>query len=150
MFATSLLSFAFALSPPPDLDIGWLEGHWCGEADGVPSEELWTGGAHGMAVGLHKDLAADGSASFEFMRIEAYGTRATFFGQPNGDAATPFRSEQVEPKAIVFANAANDYPKRVAYRRVDDATLEAWIDDGDGLKKQAWRWTKCAASPTDR
>lgn len=146
MFATSLLSLALALSPPPDMDIGWLEGHWCGAG----SEEVWTGPAHGMAVGLHKDLAADGSAGFEFMRIETYGTRATLFAQPNGDTAVPFRSEHIESGAIVFANAANDYPKRIAYRRVDDATLEAWIDDGDGLKKQAWRWTKCPASPTGR
>jgi len=149
MFATTLSSLALLLSPAPDMDIGWLEGHWCGEQDGIRSEETWTGSAHGMAVGLHKDLAADGSATFEFMRIESYGKRATFFAQPSGEPATPFRSTTIEPRAIVFANAANEYPKRVGYRRVDDGTLEAWIDNGEGLKRQSWTWTSCAASPRD-
>ncbi|HET7844678.1 MAG TPA: DUF6265 family protein [Xanthomonadales bacterium] len=141
-----LVALATALSPAPDLDIGWLEGHWCGGDAAPGTEEIWTGGAHGMAVGLHKDLVAD-RATFEFMRIEVYGARATFFAQPSGEPPVPFRSTQRAPRGIVFANDANEYPKRVGYSSPDADTLEAWIDDGEGLKVQRWTWKRCTASP---
>lgn len=147
MTATLFVALATALSPAPAMDLGWLEGHWCGGQAGTRSEEIWTGSAHGMAVGLHKDLAADGTATFEFMRIEVYGDRATFFAQPSGEPPVPFRSSGREPRGIVFANAANEYPKRVGYASPDADTLEAWIDDGDGLDVQRWTWKRCTASP---
>jgi hypothetical protein len=37
---------------------------------------------------------------------------------------------------VVFENAAHDYPKRVAYQRVDATHLTAWIDGGAGGGKR--------------
>jgi len=147
LLAMPLLTFALVLSPAPPPDVGWLEGHWCGENGSVASEEIWSGNAQGLAVGLHKDLVANGQATFEFMRITVDGSRATFRAQPGGGPETAFASSHAERRAIVFENAAHDYPKRVGYRRTGDDTLEAWIDGGEGTEASRWKWQRCRASP---
>jgi hypothetical protein len=149
MVAPSLLSAALALAPVPAPDFDWLAGRWCGGNNGVRSEEIWTDGAHGTAVGLHRDLGEGGKVAFEFMRIEVRGRDATFFGQPGGRPATAFAAIRVEPRAIVFENAGHDYPKRIGYARTNDDTLEAWIDGGEGSDATRWSWRRCAADASD-
>jgi hypothetical protein len=52
--------------------------------------------------------------------------------QPKGAPPTPFALSEPDSThdTAVFVNMAHDFPKRVAYKKVDPNTLLAWIDAG--------------------
>jgi hypothetical protein len=69
---------------------------------------------------------------FEFLRIETKSGVPTYMAQPQGVPPTPFALSETDSTAgrVTFVNMAHDFPKRVAYKRVDAMTLLAWIDAG--------------------
>jgi hypothetical protein len=52
--------------------------------------------------------------------------------QPQGAPPTPFMLTEADSTSdtTMFVNMAHDFPKRVAYKKVDATTLLAWIDAG--------------------
>jgi hypothetical protein len=69
---------------------------------------------------------------FEFLRIETKAGAPTYMAQPQGAPPTPFTLSEADSGAesATFVNMAHDFPKRVAYQKVDAATLLARIDAG--------------------
>lgn len=57
--------------------------------------------------------------------------RADLHGPAQGRAA-PFTLSEGDSTSdtLMFVNMAHDFPKRVAYKKVDASTLLAWIDAG--------------------
>jgi len=56
----------------------------------------------------------------------------TYMAQPQGAPPTPFALSEADSGAdsATFVNMAHDFPKRVAYKKVDATTLLASIDAG--------------------
>jgi len=126
-------------------ELTWLEGDWLACPKGGGSvEERWAGPSGGLLVGVNLTTDAKGRASFEYMRVERAkdGTTA-FVASPGGGAAVRFPLTRSESATAVFENAANDYPRRITYRR-DGQTLHASIDDGAGGDVMAWRFERKA------
>jgi hypothetical protein len=138
----------------PGLDAGqiaelaWLEGHWAGVEGPMHMEEIWTSAAGGALVGLHKDVVTrDGTArmvSFEFLRIEAGADGIAYVAQPGGRPPTRFALVDQEPRRVVFANPAHDFPQRILYWLDDAGALHARIEGPKGGRTvgQEWTWTK--------
>ncbi len=125
-------------APAPDLT--WMAGAWvqCGSA-GAVTEEHWVGEG-GDLVGVNRSRDRDGAVSWEQLRIGKDGDLPAYFASPQGAAATVFRLASSSQGSVVFENAANDFPKRIAYRREGDVLTAAATDlNGRG---PVWRFRK--------
>ena len=111
-----------------------LEGQWREVKGTLVVDELWTNNKGNVITGMSRTI--DGLRQlFEFMRIENRKEGIVFIAQPGGDEGTEFRLVKHDAKTLVFANAANDWPKRIEYRRTGTDTLEASVGDLDGKSK---------------
>lgn len=108
----------------------WLVGQWCGSSTERRIEEVWLDEAGGALLGLSRTVNNSGTESFEFMRLVSGGKDAGLYVQPNGAAPTLFTLATQGENWATFENKANDFPKRIAYRR-DGAALKASISGPD-------------------
>ena len=128
----------------------WMAGTWTGVADGVAMEELWTPAKGGSMLGLHRDVEAGQTVSFEFLRIEATPDAVTYWASPKGRPATPFRMVESEsersshPHRVVFSNPDHAYPTRIVYWLSPDGLLHARIEgtlNGKAASEE-WSWKR--------
>jgi hypothetical protein len=128
-----------AAQPQPDLD--WLAGYWLSCEGGRDVSETWSVRRGGILLGYSVTTGRQ-AFSWEQMRIEAGlpgPDDMSFFAQPRGaETATPFRLVRSGAREAVFENMANDFPKRIIYRRSGDR-LTGRIEgaDGEGIE---WRF----------
>jgi uncharacterized protein DUF6265 len=122
-------------------DLAWLAGNWTGTQDGLEMEELWIAPKGNTMLGLHRDVKAGRTASFEFLRIEATADAITYWASPRGKAATPFRLIELRDKRVVFENAEHDFPSRIIYWLDAKGSLHAKIEGTLGGKPAAEEWT---------
>lgn len=147
MSMSMLMALFAATGVQASTDLGWLQGDWCGEREGVQNEEHWSSAKAGVMLGWHRDIRDDQLAGFEFMRITFDAEGIRFHAQPGGKPETVFPATKHEPGLIVFEQPGHDFPKRVTYRREADGRLYARIDDGtDAGPSMAWTWSRCASA----
>jgi hypothetical protein len=151
--ATSLCLFATAAgAAPPDIArLGWLEGHWAGEREGVLNEEIWTSPAGGAMLGLHKDTRRGKMVAFEFVRIVPRGDSLCYVAQPNGAPPTAFCLKELSERRVVFENLDHDFPQRVMYWLDDGGRLHARVEgEQDGaIEAMEWTWERMPAGKAD-
>jgi len=141
-WAAALAAGVTAAADPARL--GWLEGRWTGEKDGVSMEEVWTAPTGGALLGLHRDVKAGRMVSFEFFRIQATKDGTVYFASPGAAPATPFKMILQADRKVTFENASHDFPQRILYWLDDKNALHARIEgtqDGKELHEE-WVWTK--------
>ncbi|CAM2066121.1 DUF6265 domain-containing protein [Sulfidibacter corallicola] len=136
--------------PTPSMDrLGWLTGHWRGEAGGIVMEEWWTAPGGQLLLGLHRDSkpAKEGAAPpkgfFEYLRIEGGANGIHYLASPMGREPTPFKLVRLdgEKQVAVFENPGHDYPQRIVYERQGDA-LVARIETIEGTKRRQWQYRR--------
>jgi hypothetical protein len=123
--------------------LAWLAGNWCGDNHGVHNEEIWLAPRGASMIGMHRDIDVGRNAlvGFEFFRIVEDGAELVYWTQPGGKPATAFRANTVADNTVEFINPQHDFPKRIRYRRIDETTLVARIDDGTSMgPSMEWRW----------
>ena len=139
--ALAVLALAgLALSPAragaADLPAGerfaWLAGCWSGEKDATRFREHWMVAAPGLLLAAGATTAPGKPVEFEFLRIEDRPAGPAYVAQPGGAPPTAFTLSAADstPDTAMFVNMQHDFPKRIAYRRVDAESLLAWIDAG--------------------
>jgi hypothetical protein len=121
---------------------GFLAGCWSGSKGTTTFQEQWTRASADLMLGMsYTTKQPDGGrsankpqkpAEFEFLRIEMQSGVPTYMAQPQGVPPTPFALSEADSGAdrATFVNMAHDFPKRVAYKKVDATTLLASIDAG--------------------
>ncbi len=141
IFACAALALATAAAAPPAPDLGWMSGAWVTESKGEWVEELWTSPRGGMLLGTDRSGKGATATGFEFMRIAADkdGT-LTYWASPSGKEAVPFRLFSSGANQVAFENPANDYPTRIAYRRV--GATHAAISGPGGKNTMSWTFKK--------
>ena len=134
-----------AAAPAADVErLGWLEGRWVGEKDGVSMEELWTAPRGGALLGLHSDVKAGRLVSWEFLRIADSGEGLTYFASPRSATPTPFRLVEIGERRAVFENRQHDFPQRILYWLDAQGALHARIEGPQGGQtvSEEWVWTR--------
>lgn len=132
-----------AAAPAPALaDLAWMAGCWTGHEGGTVTEECWLAPSGSILLGMHRDVGPSGKSFFEFLRIEAVGDSAVYWGSPSGRPATPFGLVEKGPRRVVFANPAHDFPQRIIYWRTDDGRLHARVEGTvrGTLRQEEWHW----------
>jgi len=147
---TALVVLALVTAAPPPTPAAdtieerfrWLAGCWAGTKGTTSFQEQWTAASPDLMLGMSfttKQLDGGRSAArpqkstdFEFLRIESQAGLPTYMAQPKGAPPTPFTLSEADSGAdtAMFVNMAHDFPKRVAYKKVDATALLAWIDAG--------------------
>lgn len=119
--ASSAAELSPALAP-----LSWLLGDWRGEH----GSEHWI-----AAGGAIYGVTFDGGGGFEVLIIDdAAGAgpadgKLRLLAMPGGAPAVTFEAIEQSNERVVFANSANDFPKRIEYRR-SGTGLAAEISDG--------------------
>jgi len=123
-------------------DLAWMAGCWVGDEGAGRSEECWMPPAGGMMLGLHRDLAADGSlAGFEYLRIVADESGLAYLASPGGRSPTTFRLQEASAGRVVFSCPEHDFPQRIVYV-LDSGMLHARVEGvvDDELHAMEWSW----------
>jgi hypothetical protein len=110
----------------------FIAGCWSGAKGDNTFAEHWTPAAPDLMLGLSFSHKPSKPTEFEFLRIERRDGKATYMAQPKGVPPTPFALSEPDSTGdtVMFVNMDHDFPKRVAYKKVDASTLLAWIDAG--------------------
>ena len=124
--------------------LGWLEGHWAGEKDGVSMEEHWTGPGGGALLGLHRDVRGGRLASWEFFRIDGTSEGTFYFASPRSAPPTPFKLVELGDKRVVFENKEHDFPQRILYWMDAKGGLHARVEGPQGGRtvSEEWEWSR--------
>ena len=124
--------------------LGWLEGTWSGEKDGVRSDEVWTSARGGALLGVHRDVKGGRMVSWEFLRIQADGSAIVFYASPQSAPPTPFTLVESGAQRVVFENKAHDFPQRILYWKDAAGALHARIEgpQGDKVASEEWTWNR--------
>jgi hypothetical protein len=113
--------------------VGWLAGCWSGEKGTTRFREMWTVASPDLVLGINVTTSPSKPAEFEYLRIETREGRLALVPQPGGAPPTRFELSPADSTAdtAMFVNLQHDFPKRIAYRRLEaGASLLAWIDGG--------------------
>jgi hypothetical protein len=114
-------------------DLSWLAGTWRAETRDSLVTETWTIVSNGTYEGSGVTRArADGSLQdSEELRLLAMGGHVFYVAKvAHNERPVAFRLTSCDAGRFVFENPAHDFPRRIEYRRVDDARFEAHVSDG--------------------
>ena len=130
-------------------ELHWMAGLWKGTANGVDSEEHWSAPSGGLLIGMHRDVRDGRAAGFEFFRIQVQDGLITYWTQPGGRPAVPFRMKELGAQRVVFENLGHDFPQRIIYWQTKPGELRARVEGTvDGKHEfEEWIWTKVPAAP---
>jgi hypothetical protein len=130
--------------------VGWLAGCWSGEKGTTKFREMWTVASPDLVLGLNVTTSPKKPAEFEYLRIESRDGGLALVPQPGGAPPTRFELSAADSTAdtAMFANPQHDFPKRIAYRRLEGgASLLAWIDGGtEGSMRMEYPMKRTACS----
>jgi hypothetical protein len=122
-----------APAPTAAQRVGWLAGCWGGEKGTTRFREIWTVASPDLVLGINVTTSPSKPAEFEYLRIETREGHMALVPQPGGAPPTRFELSLAEEAAdtAMFVNPQHDFPKRIAYRKLEGgASLLAWIDGG--------------------
>lgn len=115
-----------------EVDLRWLQGHWCSDAGDEQIEEYWLEPSAGESVGISRTMTEGSMTSFEYMRITNKGPDTLFTAQPGGSTPTVFTATDSGKDWLVFENPEHDFPQRIEYRREADRLLARISGPGEG------------------
>jgi hypothetical protein len=113
--------------------VAWLLGTWRAESRDTSIAETWVAVSDDTYEGRGVTRSrADGSIrEEEELRLVAMGDAIFYVAKvAHNERPVAFRLTSCADGRFVFENPAHDFPRRIEYRRVDDARLEAHISDG--------------------
>jgi len=118
---------------PANLD--WFVGHWCADRDGSFIEEEWLTSRGDLLLGLSRTVKGAKTSSFEYLRIEWEDGVPSYIAHPQGAPAVPFKWIAGGSDWARFENPANDFPKRIEYRKTKNGLYAEIAGPGEGGKE---------------
>lgn len=113
--------------------ITWLLGTWRAESRDTVIAETWVAVSDTTYEGRGVTRSrTDGSIrDEEDLRLVAMGDGVFYVAKvAQNERPVAFRLTSCADGRLVFENPAHDFPRRIEYRRVDDARFEAHVSDG--------------------
>lgn len=142
--AASLALLLAAQAPAPTRvdDLAWMTGTWESATGERWIEETWSAPRGGTMIGFTRHGVGDALHEFEFGLLQAGEDGiVTYFAQPQGRPAVPFRLAPSAANEAVFENPEHDFPQRIRYRR-DGETMVASISAIDGSHEMSWTFRR--------
>lgn len=141
-------SLAFAQADLPF----FLEGTW--KMENEDSYEHWDRLNGQSLKGVSYQLNNGQMTVSEYMDILATKKRKVVYAatvvKQNGGKRVEFRLRK-SGEAYVFENLQHDFPKRIAYQRLNDALVQVTLSGGDGKQSLSYKLVKQAAdTPAER
>jgi hypothetical protein len=129
---------------PTIADLSWIAGDWqTGPGGRTQIEEHWTSVAGGSIMGMSRTVAGEKTVEFEYLRIEQRADGVYYVAHPKARCpGTDFKLTKVSTTEAVFENPQHDFPKRIIYRKIDDDSLTATIDGGEGTKAMSFAFRR--------
>jgi hypothetical protein len=125
--AAAATTAAVALS-----DLSWLAGCWRGSVNQREFREHWLPLRGNLLIGASHTVLQDRTQDFEYVRIESRGDGLHYVAQPSGGKETAFRlaDRQMDGADTIytFANDAQDFPRRIVYRRGSEGWLYIHVE----------------------
>lgn len=119
---------------------GWMTGAWLHAEGEEWADEYWTPPRGDMMIGASRSGKGDRLLFWEHMRIVREDDGNIAFWAVAGDQkAVRFALASATENAVVFENAAHDYPQRIRYWREGKA-LKAEISAIDGSRAKTFGW----------
>ena len=124
--------------------MGWLAGCWGGEKGTTRFREIWTVASPDLVLGINVTTRPSKPAEFEYLRIESRDGRLALVPQPGGAPPTRFELSAADSTAdtAMFVNLQHDFPKRIAYRKVEGGVAA-------GLDRRGHRWLAAHRVPDE-
>ncbi len=124
---------AKAAAALPDLStLSWLAGCWRGNVAKYEIREHWLPQGGGIMVGAGHTVLDGKNSDYQYLRLETRpnGVYYVSIGSDRKEASFRLTSVTAEgPDTIfAFANAANEFPERILYRRGTDGWLYASVE----------------------
>lgn len=114
--------------PAPAQRLAWLQGCWAAAAQDRVIEEQWMAPRGKTMFGTSRTVRANDVVGYEFMMVREQGDRLAFEVRPSGKPPVVFVSDSLNDSAVTFANARNEFPQRLGYRRDGPNAVLAWIE----------------------
>ena len=111
-------------------DLAWLAGSWSVTEGELTVEEHWTKPSRNIMLGMGRTIRGGKTILFEYLRVESRDDGIYYVAHPNAAQGTDFKLTSFDGRRAIFENPANDYPKRILYRRETDGSVTAVIDAG--------------------
>jgi len=116
----------------PLAQLAWLEGCWRGSVNKREFREHWLPLRGNLLIGASHTVLQDRTQDFEYVRVESRGDGLHYVAQPSGGRETTFRlaDRQMDGADTVytFANDAQDFPRRIVYRRGSEGWLYIHVE----------------------
>lgn len=140
--ASAILLLASAHAAPAHADVAscanldsvaWLLGTWRAESRDTLIAETWVAvsGTTYEGRGVTRSRTDGSVRDEEDLRLVAMGDGVFYVAKvAHNQQPVAFRLTACGDGRFVFENAAHDFPRRIEYRRVDDASFEARVSDG--------------------
>jgi len=123
---------AGASAPVTLSDLSWLAGCWRGNVNQREFREHWLPLRGNLLVGAGHTVTQDRTQDFEYVRIEPRADGLHYVTQPSGGRETAFRfvDRQMDgPDSVfTFANDAQEFPRRIVYRRGSEGWLYIHVE----------------------
>jgi hypothetical protein len=124
---------ADAASCPHLEPVAWLVGTWRAESRETVITETWVAvsGITFEGRGVTRARKDGGILDSEDLRLVVMGNAVFYIAKvAHNERPVAFRLTSCSDGRFVFENAEHDFPRRIEYRRVDDARLEVHVSDG--------------------
>jgi hypothetical protein len=108
--------------------LAWLQGCWAAAGTDRVIEEQWMAPRGHAMIGTSRTVASDAVVHYDFMIVREQGDRLAFEVRPTGRAPLTYVSDRFDDSSVVFANAKNEFPQHIGYRRDGPNTVVAWIE----------------------
>ncbi|HEX6928141.1 MAG TPA: DUF6265 family protein [Gammaproteobacteria bacterium] len=135
-----LLLLSGAGSSAPLAEAAFLQGCWTGADGGSRLEESYSNTGGGQLLGYIKTTRRGKVIFFEFLRIFADAEGIWLQPYPRGREGAPrFRLVESGHNALVFENAAHDFPRRIAYRLLSSGhllTQASGVENGKSIVQE--------------
>ncbi len=118
----------------------WLAGCWEQKEGDRSAVEHWFAPAGGAMIGGSHTVAGGRMVTYEFLRIVEREGKLAYISIPAGQVETVFALVEQTDTSALFANPEHDFPQRVRYRLVNESSLEAQIEGGEGAAEKIIRF----------
>jgi hypothetical protein len=120
----------------PLAPLAWVEGCWRGSVNQREFREQWMPLRGGLLLGVSQTVMGGKTQGYEYLRLEARPEGVFYIATPSGKSEDAFkltgravdRTSGRDDEIFTFENPANEFPRRIAYRRASGGWLYAEVE----------------------